>query len=320
MPQKIDRTGERVQNRYGDWCTIIEYQRRDSIVVQFDDGTIKKSNYRSFKQGIVQNPNKPNPLLKNRMGEKRLNNQGCEMIIIDYVNKKNIKVQFLDDYGYIVNSTYAEFSRGGIKNPYHPTIFGKGFSGTKAPIRQNGIVIKEYITWRGMLERCYSPKMQEKCPSYIGCEVCEEWLNYENFYTWIHTQPNFNQWINLPKSALDKDILIKNNKIYSPNTCVLVPHEVNTIFCIRDRDRGSCVVGVWKKIYKSGVQYIAQVNDENHKRTRIGIYNTEEEAFEAYKTEKENIIKRLAKTEYENGNITEQCYNAMLKYQIEITD
>ncbi len=320
MPQKIDRTGERVQNRYGDWCTIIEYKRQNDIVVQFDDGTTKESNYRSFKQGTIHNPSKPNPFLKNRIGEKKLNNQGCEMTIIDYVNKKNIKVQFLDDYGYIVNSTYADFSRGGIKNPYYPTIFGKGFSGTQAPITQDGKAIKEYVTWHGMLERCYSSQMQEKCPCYIGCEVCKEWLNYENFYTWIHAQPNFDKWVTLPKSALDKDILIKNNKIYSPKTCLLVSHEVNTVFCVRDRDRGSCAIGVWKKIFKTGARYIAQINDSNHRRIRIGIYDTEEEAFKAYKTEKERLIKNLAVIEYNNGNITKQCYDAMLKYQIEITD
>lgn len=318
--KRIDRIGEKNINSQGLECEIIEYEGTGNITVKFSDETLKKTTYKNFKKGIVLNPNVPRPTFKDRTGEKIINNQGSEMEIIKYINKRNIIIKFNDNYGYTVKSSYSNFSRGNIKNPYFPTVYGKGFSGTKYPIRINGKVKKEYITWKGMLERCYSSTMQEKCPNYIGCEVCEEWLNYENFYEWIHSQENFNIWMNTPLSALDKDILYKNNKLYAPDKCCLVTHEINTIFCIRDRDRGNCCVGVWKDERKQTKQYIAQINDKNHKRKRIGIYDTQNEAFEAYKKEKEKLIRNLAQKEYSKGIITEKCYIAMMNYEIEIND
>ena len=35
---------------------------------------------------------------------------------------------------------------------------------------------------------------------------------------------------------------------------------------------------------------------------------------------KENLIKQIANIEYANGNIAENCYNAMMNYKVEITD
>lgn len=44
------------------------------------------------------------------------------------------------------------------------------------------------------------------------------------------------------------------------------------------------------------------------------------EAFEAYKIYKELIIKQVAKEEFDIGNITKKCYDAMIHYEVEITD
>lgn len=35
---------------------------------------------------------------------------------------------------------------------------------------------------------------------------------------------------------------------------------------------------------------------------------------------KEKTIKQIANKEFTSGNITKECYNAMLKYEVEITD
>ena len=42
-----------------------------------------------------------------------------------------------------------------------------------------------YITWTHMLQRCYSEKSQLKHPTYKGCTVCDEWLIFSNFKTWM---------------------------------------------------------------------------------------------------------------------------------------
>ena len=43
-------------------------------------------------------------------------------------------------------------------------------------------------------------------------------------------------------------------------------------------------------------------------------------AFLAYKKAKESYIKQVAKEEYDKGNITKTCYEAMINYEVEITD
>ena len=52
----------------------------------------------------------------------------------------------------------------------------------------------------------------------------------------------------------------------------------------------------------------------------MGVFNSQMEAFEAYKTYKESIIKQVAKEEFDNKNITKKCYNAMIHYEIGPTD
>lgn len=73
-----------------------------------------------------------------------------------------------------------------------------------------------------MKQRCYSALFHQRRPSYIGCVVCDEWLVFENFYYWVVNQ----DW---KGKHLDKDILIPNNKIYSPDTCVFVSPKLNRL-------------------------------------------------------------------------------------------
>lgn len=49
--------------------------------------------------------------------------------------------------------------------------------------------------------------------------------------------------------------------------------------------------------------------------------DTPEQAFYfGYKPYKETIIKQVAQEEYDKGNITEKCYEAMMNYEVEIDD
>ena len=140
-------------------------------------------------------------------------------------------------------------------------------------------------------------------------------MYYPNFYEWLHSQPNFDQWLNGERWAVDKDILVKGNKIYSPETCCLVPMRINLLFSFPTKN-GECVLGVRKYNGK----FIAEMSDIDSSESRyIGTYDTEEDAFYlGYKPYKENLIKQVAKEEYSKGNITKECYQAMMKYQVEM--
>lgn len=253
----------------------------------------------------------------NRIGMEKYNNQNCLMKIIEYNNCKDIVVEFQDEYKAKVHTSYRWFLIGRIKNPYHPSVYNIGKLGIKYPMSINGKHIKEYTAWTSMLKRCFVEKFKEKYPTYKNVICCDEWLLYENYYEWLHKQPNFDKWLNEDKWCVDKDILVKGNKVYSPKTCCIVPHNVNILFAKRDAKRGDLPIGV----IRFGDRYRADCrNPFTNKQDHIGYYDTSEQAFQIYKSHKEKLIKQVAQMEYSNGNITKQCYDSMMKYEVEITD
>ena len=195
-----------------------------------------------------------------------------------------------------------------VSNPYHKSVFGVGYFGIGK--YNSKIHLKIYKTWASMLQRCYDLKYQEKYLTYIGCSVDEKWHNFQNFAEWIEE----NYETNLIKSwCLDKDILVKGNKIYSPKTCCFVPNEVNVLFCKANIIRGKYPIGVTKV----GNKYRTIVHI-NGKQVHLGYFDTPEEAFLTYKIAKERQIKEVAEKYKEQ--ITEPTYQVLINYQVEITD
>ena len=103
--------------------------------------------------------------------------------------------------------------------------------------------------------------------------------------------------------------------MYCPQNCCLVPPQVNTLFIKRDSARSDFTIGVMQHRNK----YRGHVS-VNGKQLIMPVRNTVEEAFMDYKAIKEDNIKRIAKMEYEKGNITKKCYEAMMSYEVEIND
>lgn len=249
--------------------------------------------------------------------EEKYNNQGSLMKIVEYIGNNNIVVEFQDKYKFRVNSIYGNFKKGSIKNPFYPSVYGIGITGNKYPRSINCKMTKEYDTWIHILQRCFDNKLKEKQPSYKDKECCEEWLYYPNFYEWLHSQSNFDKWYIGKRWAVDKDILVKGNKIYSPETCCLVPQNANCLFLKREAKRGKYPIGVRCKENS----FIAVChNPLTDKNEELGCYSTPENAFQAYKKRKEDLIKQVAEIEYSKENITKQCYEAMINYEVEITD
>ena len=103
---------------------------------------------------------------------------------------------------------------------------------------------KAYTAWTSMLCRCYSDKYQQQFPSYKGCSVCDEWRLFSNFKKWFYAQPGNETYV------LDKDLLVAENKIYSPETCLLIPVKVNSFLTERNAGRGKYPIGVHKRTGK----------------------------------------------------------------------
>lgn len=254
-----------------------------------------------------------------RTGEKNINNFGSEMIITNYKGIFDIDVYF-PEYNWVFKKTYySVFKNGETKCPYEPRVYNKGYIGEgKYKSKINGKKTKVYNTWHGMLQRCYSKKLHEKHPTYKDCNVCNEWLNFQNFAKWY--DENYYE-IKGERMHLDKDILVKGNKIYSPETCIFVPERINTLFIKSDKIRGNYPIGVsYDKEYNKYVS-VCKVYDFKNKKQKlkkIGRYNTPEEAFISYKNFKEKYIKEVA--DYYKNEISSNLYNAMCNYEIEITD
>ena len=166
--------------------------------------------------------------------------------------------------------------------------------------------------WRRMFLRCYSPCYLKRNPTYIGCDVCEEWKDSAKFVEWCKSEKSGYR----EGYALDKDILIKGNKIYSPQTCRFVPEFVNGLFSTHKRYRGECPIGVRKT--KSGTYQ--SLLTEYGKCKCLGTYRTIEEAFSKYKIEKERYLKEIAECFFQKGEICFDIYNALVNYEVEITD
>lgn len=249
--------------------------------------------------------------MKDRTGEVSYNNFGSKIVIKEYRNCEDIDVYF-PEYNYTnEHLQYINFKNGNVKCPYEKRVFNIGYLGEgKYNASINRKCTKYYDVWKGILERCYDPKYIEKRPTYIGCEVHESWHDFQVFAKWA--DENYYE-IEGERIALDKDILCKGNKIYSPDTCVFVPTRINSLFTKNNKCRGNLPVGVSYKNQK----YVTSCNT-NEKRKHLGYYNTPEEAFQVYKKFKEQYIKEVAE-EYKS-KIPTKLYNAMLNYKVEIDD
>ena len=238
-----------------------------------------------------------------------------DFIILRYNNKTNVEIQFLKT-GFETVVELGNIRSGHVKDPYLPSVYGVGVSGNKYPIRANGVITKEYLLWRSMLQRCYSDAYQKKYPTYKGCKCSENFKSYEYFYEWCHKQVGFGMDGNGNPFQLDKDLLIKGNKVYSENTCVFIPFEINTLLIKCTASRGKHLIGVhWDNASRA---FKAQVNKSKGKREHLGLFKTEIEAFNAYKTAKESFIKEQA--EKWKSQIDQRAYEALMKYEVSIDD
>lgn len=254
-----------------------------------------------------------------RTGERNINNFGSEMIITRYKTNKDIDVYFPEYDWTFKNTRYDNFKNGTISCLYEPTTYGIGYIGEgKYKIHdENGKMTKCYSTWHSMLQRCYDEKYHENHPTYIGCKVNEEFHNFQNFGYW--DDENYYQ-IENEIMNLDKDILIKHNKIYSPETCIYVPQTINKLFVKNNKLRGNSPIGTSSSKNGKYMTYCNILDPETgkSKNKKLGTYETPEEAFKVYKEFKESYIKQVA-DEYKD-KIPKKLYDAMYKYEVEITD
>ena len=235
--------------------------------------------------------------------------------IVKYNNTANVEIRFLNT-GFETKVRLGSIRNGRVKDPCVPSVYGVGVLGNKHPITINGVLTKEYELWQSMLRRCYSDSSKKKCPTYEGCEVSAKFKSFEYFYEWCNKQIGFYNQGNENPFHLDKDLLIKGNKVYSEDSCVFIPSEINLLLTKRTASRGEYLIGVsWHKTKKA---FVARVNKNKGKPEWLGLFKTEIEAFNTYKTAKEAFIKEQANKW--KSEIDPRAYKALMNYTVEITD
>lgn len=239
----------------------------------------------------------------------KTNNYG-DVEVTEYIDSHNITVKFLNT-GAIKNTTASALTTGILKDSEVHDTHKYGVMDIPKSVGRGGRCDPLYKKWNGMMQRCYNPKNKTNNPTYEACTSSETFRHFSKFKSWYYSQIGCEQegW------HLDKDILVKGNKVYSEDTCCIVPPEINVALTNNKSVRGSFPQGV---IYNSTkTRYRARIQ-RGYKWESLGTYDTPEEAFYAYKPVKEAYIKSLA--EKWKDQIDPRVYEALMNWVIEITD
>lgn len=196
--------------------------------------------------------------------------------------------------GYVARGLQrGNINRGHVKDVFCPAIEGVGYIGC-----DDGVDQKSFKIWQNMFTRSYSPNYHKTRPTYIGCSVAEEWHNYSNFKPWF--DENY-----VEGHALDKDLRVKGNKVYSKDTCCFIPLSLNNLLTYDRGSRNGMVTGVSKRSNtKTGEfngRYQMQACGANlYRTTDLSVANETVEEF------REFAIQEKAAILHQRGEISER--------------
>lgn len=241
------------------------------------------------------------------VGDVFRTNEGFDVLVVSVVHSKEIIVEFQDLNKHRATVTSGNLRAGSIKNPYKVISCGYGFMGSGKYIARSGNnIMPEYSAWNSMMKRCYGDATQVSRPTYIGCTVADEWHNFQNFADWYTNQQFYGKGYHL-----DKDVLVKGNKVYSPETCCLIPQDINALINKNLKSRGEYPIGV--SYHKTKKKYIASIS-KCSKIFEIGTFDSPELAAQAYTSEKENHVREVAN--YWRNSIDEPVFFALTRWRV----
>lgn len=154
---------------------------------------------------------------------------------------------------------------------------------------------KAYNSWKGMKNRLtggtytytykYAGKERVKDYSaYNDCDLVEDWLDYKNYEEWFNKQTY--RMVNTDiKFEVDKDILFKGNKIYSPETCLIVPGRINRFFV-----NSGCTVTLRGNKFHTSIRSYVGLNGTGNDNIKAILEYDRQIAISRYYEEKNRIL------------------------------
>lgn len=218
--------------------------------------------------------------LKYYDGSEWVMNSGKVLIVMEYLGKRMFLVKFKDEDETFITS--SDSIRLGSVIKKH-VLYGVGINDAGYPVqtKAEGVVCKYYLRWRNMLSRCYS-KRKGSC--YNNVTVCEDWLLFSNFKVWMKSQEKLLG--SLEGYQLDKDLLFKGNKEYSPENCIFLLTVLNNFIADGNKDSvGTCLV--------DGKYQAKCFNPFTKQSEYLGVFDNKTLAHEAWRNRKSLLAVEL---------------------------
>lgn len=241
---------------------------------------------------------------KVKVGDVFKTSGGGFVEVVSLVGSSHLEVKSLNEEGGIYKVGKKAIKNSTARDPYKRTVLGVGYLGVgEYKATENCKSTKAHAAWLGAMSRCYSDCFQRKCTTYEGCTVSKEWHNFQKFAHWYYNQVGWQE-----NYHLDKDILVKGNKVYSAETCCLVPPEINSLFQVYSIKKSGLPVGVFNH-RNNRFKSMVKIDDSE---VFLGVYDTIEEAKRAYSSVKNMYVK--LKVEKYKGKISDIAYNTIYNY------
>lgn len=220
IPQDMLPGNVYTHDKYGDY-EVVEYHSSVKVYVRFlltDNVVFTRSCH--IRDGLVRDPCYIPEKFK--IGSRHKTNHG-PLVVTSYDSHDKVGIKFIKTgCEKVVRGDYV--TEGTVTDYLRPTVYGVGYLGSENK-RKTKIEKLAHKRWSHMLERCYSERWHKAKPTYEICEVCDDWKDLSVFTRWfIDNYPDDGR-----EYHLDKDIKIQGNKIYSPEACIFVSPEDNSM-------------------------------------------------------------------------------------------
>lgn len=266
-------------------CVVTNYVGCNEVHIKFlDTGFERVIDMNSLNKGMVKDTSLSKTKKKYVIGKRDIvgevfeNTKGESYEVLEQLGTSNFKIKFTDS-GYETEAKKINIEIGQIKDRSNLNKF-KDISGfdhsqnkcvsgvnktAKALASEKGL-LKEYTIWSNIVGRC----------NRGYAKLHEDFYTFDSWLGWAKEQKGFmDKDGNGNLFQLDSDLFSTDEKMYSPDTCVFIPKEINSIckpnMLRDDLPRGVSPFGSKDKPYKVSISVDGVTK-------HIGNYKTIEEA------------------------------------------